>query len=56
MNNRFKSLYTYMLENGELKKAYRSMTGNWEADQEKFIEAQIKLEKVVGFTDEQDTE
>lgn len=45
--DRFKKLYDSMLESGELKQVFRSMTGEWELDEKKFISAQTELESLV---------
>lgn len=45
--DRFKKLYDSMLKSGELKQVFRSMTGDWEKDEKKFIKAQTALESFV---------
>ncbi len=49
--NTFKSLYNCLLESDELYVMFRGMTGKWEKDKKRFMEEQLKLEKLANVKD-----
>lgn len=51
MQKKYKELYLYMKENNELRRVFYDMTGDWEVDKDKFIQAQTELEQTAGIID-----
>jgi hypothetical protein len=47
MQDRFRNLYNYLLENGELLKLFPRFTSDWEKDKKIFIREQVDLENLV---------
>jgi hypothetical protein len=45
-NNVYQNLYNCLLESDELYELFDNMTGIWEKDKIKFIEAQKELEQI----------
>lgn len=48
---RFKNLYTWMKQTGELTDFLPKSTGNWEKDKNKFIKFQQEMEKLANLKD-----
>lgn len=48
---RFKSLYQWMVQKGEINDFLPKATGDWEQDKVKFISFQIEMEKLANLTD-----
>ena len=46
MKDRFRSLYIYLLENGELLNLFPNFTGEWDKDSVNFIKEQLELESL----------
>ena len=40
-----------MASEGELRRIYYDMTGDWELDSKNFIKAQLEMEKLAGIID-----
>lgn len=51
----YKKLYTYLLEQGEIRGVKR-FTGDWEIDREKFIKQQTELENIANVIDVDEAE
>ena len=51
MEQRFKSLYQWMLQKNELNDFLPKATGVWEKDKDKFISFQKEMEKLADLTD-----
>lgn len=47
---RFKKLYQWMLEKGELKQLFPNATGDWEKDKKQFIRRQTEIEELANIT------
>ena len=48
---RFKSLYQWMVQKGEINDFLPKATGDWEHDKNKFIAYQMEMEKLANLTD-----
>lgn len=49
--NRFKNLYDWMNQTGDLQDFLPKATGNWEKDKKKFISYQTEMEKLANLRD-----
>lgn len=45
---KYKKLYDVLVENGELKRWFPFLTGDWEKDAKRFTKEQEKLEQISG--------
>lgn len=48
---RFKSLYQWMVQKGEINDFLPKSTGEWEKDRVKFIHYQTEMEKLANLTE-----
>lgn len=49
--SRYKKLYDFMLENGELQLIFPDLIGDWEKDKNQFIYEQKQMEDLTGDYD-----
>ena len=51
MEQRFKNLYEWMLQKGDISSFLPRATGEWEKDKKRFIAFQTEIEKLADLTD-----
>lgn len=56
MADRFRDLYNYLLESGELLERFPKFKGEWEKDKKAFIKEQRELEELANIQNIDDEE